>query len=115
MKAIVSGQSATAIYIENDKIYSISLNSPETWVEKNKSDIPFLFAEAEDIFELENVSKSQVLEKLKIAWAQDRSMHLILILLVPSCINRHNASEDVPSTPYPFSIRMVRHSGCIPQ
>lgn len=81
MKAILSGQTAVAVCIENDQFHSISIDSPETWNERHDWEIPLLFANATDMFQLENVSRSQVSEKLEIAWAQDRSLQLILILL----------------------------------
>jgi tetratricopeptide (TPR) repeat protein len=81
MKAILSGQTALAICIENDQFHSISIDSPETWRERHDWEIPLLFADATDMLQLENVSRSQVLEKLEITWAQDRTLQLILILL----------------------------------
>jgi tetratricopeptide (TPR) repeat protein len=81
MKAILSGQTAAAICIEDGQFYSISLDSPEIWSERHEWEIPLLFADATDILQLENVPRSEVLEKLKLAWAQDRSLQLILILL----------------------------------
>ena len=81
MKAILSGQTAVAVCIQNDQFYSINIDSPETWSERQNWEIPLLFADATDMIQLENTSRSQVLEKLEIAWAQDRSLQLILILL----------------------------------
>lgn len=81
MKAILSGQTAVAVCIENDQFYSISIDAPESWSERQEWEIPLLFADATDMLQLENISRSQVLEKLEIAWAQDRSLQLILILL----------------------------------
>jgi len=81
MKAILSGQTAAAICIEDGQFYSISLDSSEIWSERHEWEIPLLFADATDILQLENVPRSEVLEKLKLAWAQDRSLQLILILL----------------------------------
>lgn len=81
MKAILSGQTAVAVCIENDQFHSISIDSPETWRERHDWEIPLLFSDATDMLQLENMSRSQVLEKLEIAWAQDRSLQLILILL----------------------------------
>ncbi len=80
MKAILSGQSAIAVCIEDSKFYSISLDE-ETWAERNECDIPFLFANAADIFQIEYTSRSEVLKKLETAWEQDRCLQLTLITL----------------------------------
>ncbi|MFZ3138859.1 MAG: tetratricopeptide repeat protein [Thermodesulfovibrionales bacterium] len=81
MKAILSGQTAVAVCIQDDQFYSISIDSPENWSERQNWEIPILFANATDMIQLENTSRSQVLEILEVAWAQDRSLQLILILL----------------------------------
>jgi len=81
MKAILSGQTAIAVCIEGESLYSISLDSPESWIAQQKWELPHLFADATDILQLENVSRSEVIDKLKLEWAQDRSLQLILILL----------------------------------
>ncbi len=81
MNAILSGQSAVAVCIEPEQLYSISLNSPESWTLRHEWELPHLFADATDIIQLENTSRSEVLEKLKLGWVQNRSLQLILILL----------------------------------
>lgn len=81
MKAILSGQTAIAVCIEGENLHSISLDSPESWIAQQKWELPHLFADATDILQLENVSRSEVIDKLKLQWTQDRSLQLILILL----------------------------------
>lgn len=81
MKAILSGQTAAAVCIEDGRFYSVSLDSPETWSERHECEIPYLFVDAADILQLENISRSDVIDKLKIEWAKDRGLQLILILL----------------------------------
>ena len=81
MKAILSGQTAAAVCIEDGRFYSISLDSPETWSERHECEIPYLFVDAADNLQLENISRSDVIDKLKIEWAKDRGLQLILILL----------------------------------
>ncbi|OGW46535.1 MAG: hypothetical protein A2Y66_09065 [Nitrospirae bacterium RBG_13_41_22] len=81
MKAILSGQTAIAVCIEGENLYSISLDSPESWIAHQKWKLPHLFADAADILQIEDVSRSEVMDKLKLEWAQDRSLQLILILL----------------------------------
>jgi tetratricopeptide (TPR) repeat protein len=83
MKAILSGQTAVAVTIEDEHLYSISLNSPDSWTPRQGWELPCLFAHASDILRLENVSRSEVIDKLKSEWAQDRCLQLILILLDP--------------------------------
>ncbi len=81
MKAILSGQTGAAVCIEGEQLYSISLNSPETWTAQQQWELPYLFPDATDILQLENVSRSEVIERLRLEWAQDRALQLILILL----------------------------------
>jgi len=81
MKAILSGQTALAVCIEGEQFYSISLNSPESWTPRQEWELPYLFADATDILQLENVSQSEAIDKLKLEWSQDRSLQLILMLL----------------------------------
>ena len=82
MKAILSGQAGTAVCIENDGFFSVTLDSEEPlWVSRNKYDIPYLFFDYNDIFEDEFKSRSEVIEKLEIAWGQDRGLQLTLIAL----------------------------------
>ncbi len=83
MKAILSGQTAVAVTIEDEHLYSISLNSPESWTPRQEWEVPCLFAHASDILQLENVPRSEVIDKLKSEWAQDRCLQLILMLLDP--------------------------------
>jgi tetratricopeptide (TPR) repeat protein len=83
MKAILSGQSGVAVCIENDQFHSVSIDSLETWRERHDWEVPLLFADASDMLQLENTSRSQVLERLELAWAQDRGLQLTLILLDP--------------------------------
>jgi tetratricopeptide (TPR) repeat protein len=83
MKAILSGQTAIAVTIEGEDLYSISVNSPESWTPRQEWELPRLFAHASDVLQLENVSRSEVIDKLKSEWVQDRSLQLILMLLDP--------------------------------
>ncbi len=81
MKAILSGQAAMAVCREDNRFYSISLDSEETWTERNEWDIPFLFTNIADILQMEYTSRSEVLKKLETAWEQDRCLQLTLIAL----------------------------------
>lgn len=81
MRAILSGQTAVAVHIENDKLYSISLNDQESWTERQEFELSYLFEDAHDIIQLENVSRSETQERLELEWERDRSLQLILILL----------------------------------
>lgn len=64
MRAILSGQTAVAVHIENDKLYSISLNDQESWTERQEFELSYLFEDAHDIIQLENVSRSETQERL---------------------------------------------------
>ncbi|MHB1703517.1 MAG: tetratricopeptide repeat protein [bacterium] len=82
MKAILSGQAGTAVCFEDNRFFSVTLDSEEPlWVELKKWDVSYLFADYNDIIETEYASRSEVLEKLEIAWKQDRGLQLTLIAL----------------------------------
>jgi len=83
MNAILSGQTGIAVLIDGGQLHSYSLNAPESWNVRHEWEIPLLFADADDIIQLENISQTQAIETLKLEWAKDRSLQLTLILLDP--------------------------------
>jgi tetratricopeptide (TPR) repeat protein len=81
MKALLSGQTGVAVCIEDEELHSINVSSPDSWTARNEWELPYIFADAPDIIELDNISRLEVLEELHFEWAKDRSLQLILILL----------------------------------
>lgn len=81
MKALISGQAGIAVCIENGQFYSLNVDSLDTWSELHECEIRRLISDANDLLQLDNASRSDVFTKLKVEWAQDRSLQLVLILL----------------------------------
>ncbi len=81
MKALISGQAATAVYFDNNRAYSTNLDSGESFIEREEWEVLLLFADADDIQQLDSESSTEILRELQQAWEKDRSLQLILILL----------------------------------
>lgn len=95
MKALISGQVATAVLVDGEHFFSFDLDTPGETVRREVWEIPLLLADATDIQEIDNTSELAAIEELELAWTKDRTLQLILILLDSDeeAENRLNAAE----------------------
>lgn len=90
MKALVSGQAATAVLIDGGRFYSLNLEEPERITERQQFEVNLLLADATDIKQLDHTSRSAIIEELQLEWDLDRGLQLTLILL--------DSEEDVDTS-----------------
>jgi tetratricopeptide (TPR) repeat protein len=84
VKALISGQAAAAVLIDREHFYSLSLDQPDQTIERTEREVACLFADAADVFQIDDAPRSKVQEELEIAWQKDRGLQLFLILLDPN-------------------------------
>ena len=80
MRALISGQAGLAVIIDGDHAISVDVESHER-ITRSQHDWPYLLDDADDVYELEDISEKQAVAELDFAWRKDRSLHLALILL----------------------------------
>ena len=80
MTAIVSGQAGIVVLLRRTKTSCRRISAPE-YVPCHRRDIPYLFSEASDVISIVARSPTQAFRILENEWANDRTLHLILILL----------------------------------
>jgi tetratricopeptide (TPR) repeat protein len=81
LKALISGQVAVAVLIDGERYYSVNLDEPAHFTERQEFEVPLLLAEANDIQQLNDVTQSSVVGELQAAWEKDRGLQLVLLLL----------------------------------
>ncbi|NQT12922.1 MAG: tetratricopeptide repeat protein, partial [Planctomycetes bacterium] len=81
MNALISGQAAVAVLFDGEAMYRLHLDEPDTLVPCAEGDLPRLFADVDDLAQIEVAGRDTALEELERLWEQDRGMHLVLILL----------------------------------
>jgi len=79
--ALISGQAEVAVLIEPDSMRRFHVDDPETLVPCARSDVPYLFANVDDVVRLSATTHDAARRELERLWQQDRGMHLLLILL----------------------------------
>ena len=84
MKALISGQFATAFILDRDGATSIHVDNLAERSERSEHDVKWFLHEATDVQVLEDTTSDQVISELERAWERDRSLHLMLILLDPA-------------------------------
>ena len=87
MNAIISGQAATAVLLDENALWVVHLDEPKVRRPCRQSDLPHVFADASDVSILQNVNEDDVARALLTSWREDRALRLTLILL------DHNANE----------------------
>ena len=97
MNAIVSGRSGRALLLDGEYLKSFDLDDPATIVPRHRSELPYIFGEAEDLRIIENTTVESVERELRtechFTWALD----LALISLDAELENdiRTDALEDL--------------------
>ena len=81
MDALISGQAEVAVLIEPDSMRRFHVDDPETLVPCARSDVPYMFANVDDLVRLSATTHDAARRELERLWQQDRGMHLLLILL----------------------------------
>jgi len=81
MKALLSGQAAIAILIDNEHFYSLELGELGNVTERQEWEVPLLFEDATDIQQIDDATEATIRENLQLAWEKDRALQLILIFL----------------------------------
>lgn len=81
MKALISGQAATAVLVDGEQFYSLKLDEPRQVIKREEWEISLLLADADDIQQIDDAVEAIVFEELELAWEKDRGLQLILILL----------------------------------
>ena len=106
MRAILSGQAGLALLGDGDAVWAVSVEAPQERTRCDWRDAPYLFADADDVVELPDVSQEKALDHLEQAWRRDRALQLMLILLdreedaetrtmAAKCVEEHFASEKI--------------------
>jgi hypothetical protein len=80
MTAIVSGQAGLVVLVNGSKCSCRRIANPEYQL-CERGDIPYLFADASDVISIDAKSPEQAFRILEHEWANDRCLHLLLILL----------------------------------
>jgi hypothetical protein len=80
MTAIVSGQAGIVVLFTRTKISCRRISAPE-YVPCHRRDIPYLFSDASDVISIAARSPTQAFRILENEWANERTLHLILIIL----------------------------------
>jgi CheY-like chemotaxis protein len=80
VRALISGQAGIAVLIEGEEYASMEVRSLDP-VPRTGQDVAHLLRDANDLLELEGISKEEAAHELDIAWRRDRSLHLALIAL----------------------------------
>lgn len=80
MKALISGQAGIAVLADGGHFLSFTLDeiTPSEW---QNQDLSWLFGACSDVRSIDCDSREQLLAELELAWQQDRSLHLTLLLL----------------------------------
>jgi tetratricopeptide (TPR) repeat protein len=81
VKTLISGQAASAVCFESQRIYSIHINAPDVIRERREWEICHLFSYADDVIEIDCPTIIEVQQHLRVAWAKDRALRLLLILI----------------------------------
>ena len=80
MKAFVSAQAGVAVLIDRGAMQSITLDD-DTLVQRQESDLPVLFNGVSDLRQVDCRSTNELSMELESAWAKDRALHLVIIVL----------------------------------
>ena len=99
MYALISGQAAQAVLVNQTKVFLYRLDDDidTSGVEIPVTDIPRVFQDCTDVRKVHPVTTAGVRQELESDWAKDRALHLMMILLDPheEHENRRLASECV--------------------
>jgi hypothetical protein len=99
MYALISGQAAQAVLVNQTKVFLYRLDDDidTSGVEIPVTDIPRVFQACTDVRKVQPVTTAGVRQELESDWAKDRALHLMMILLDPNeeQANRLLASECV--------------------
>jgi two-component system response regulator (stage 0 sporulation protein A) len=81
MDALISGQAGIAVLIDDDNVFSITLDSGNEMKPCSLSMVPYLFSGVSDAKIIKQITLSETVSQLKVLWQKDRALHLTLILL----------------------------------
>jgi tetratricopeptide (TPR) repeat protein len=79
--AIVSGQAKTALLIDGETLFSFSIDTPEIFTPRRKSDFRFLFGEVTDLRFIQDAKQEDVLKELQSDYDKTCALDLALMLL----------------------------------
>jgi hypothetical protein len=80
LKALISGQAGVAVILEGAHAISIRVGQSE-FIALEPNGWSHLFADSNDVLELHDVSREEVMRELSLASTKDQALHLLLILL----------------------------------
>ena len=78
---LISGQAGVAVLIEGDDVSLLGIESGGKRLRCSPSSVPYLFAGANDVYEVKAATDVEVIGRLKRAWQLDRALQLTLILI----------------------------------
>ena len=99
MNAVICGSAGIALLVEDDRLFSYDITSPETLVPRTPEEYSFLFAGSRDVEFLDDVSRDEVDRRLARAVARARALHLALLLIdgTWSAATRRAAAAELES------------------
>lgn len=106
MRAILSGQVGLALFGNDDAVWAVSVEDQEDMTSSDWDESPYLFAGANDVIELLDVAREDIIEQLVEAWRRDRAMQLFLVFLdyeeeletrrmACECVEEHFSSSKI--------------------
>src|SRR6266851_1575867 len=81
MNAVISGTAGTALLVDGESLMSFHVDDPSTLVERQQSDLPYLFGEGRDLRIIENADTESIATELKSETDLALALDLTLISL----------------------------------
>jgi tetratricopeptide (TPR) repeat protein len=80
LKVLISGQAGLAVIVDGDGVASIDVETRHR-IARSPQEWPYMLSDANDVYELNDISDAEIVKELDLAWQKDRSLHLVLVLL----------------------------------
>ena len=81
MKAMLNGLIGTAVLWDAKRVYSLHLDGPDGLVPRKRWEVPHLLGEGRDLRVMEDVTRQQVLSRLRLLYEQAEALDMALFLL----------------------------------